>query len=183
MGVIRHEDGTLLGRSSEQDYGACGLVDRRELSRRVVLLVRTATEHVEDLDTAHVTVGREINLELTIITARSKVADPHDLRFQSLMRDSIQDESVCQELRVHVLVTEVLPKIDIALGEYGSGRVVAYPDTACRSSGYMDERRAGSETEIHTTLRTADIHILDVRALGEMLHVRGAVENSLNTDI
>ena len=93
------------------------------------------------------------------------------------MRDSIQDEPVSQELRVHVLVTEVLPKIDVAFGEYGSGRVVAYPDTACRSSGYMDERRACSETEVHATLRAADIHILDVRALGEMFHVRGTVED------
>ena len=44
----------------------------------------------------------------------------------------------------------------------------------------MHQSCTRQETEIDTSLRAADIHILNLRALAEMLHDCGAVENRID---
>ena len=36
------------------------------------------------------------------------------------------------------------------------------------------------QTELHATLRTADVHVLDVGSLGEVLHVGSTIENGVD---
>ena len=118
VGVVGLEDGTLVRRVRQEDNRFGGLVDRRELGQFVKLLVGAAAEHLEDLDTAHIAVGSEIDLELTVVTAGSEVTDTHDLGFQPFMDDGIQDKTVGKELGAHILVIQVLPEIEIPLRQF-----------------------------------------------------------------
>ena len=45
----------------------------------------------------------------------------------------------------------------------------------------MYQSGTGLQTEFHAALSTANIYILNVRSLGEMLHVSGTVKHRLNS--
>ena len=66
MNVVGMEDGTFFGSRTKQHDSVGYLVDGRELYLLVAHRVRTAAQHVIDLDTSHKRVGGEIGLELAI---------------------------------------------------------------------------------------------------------------------
>ena len=96
------------------------------------------------------------------------------------MRHCIKDKTVGEELGVHILITEILTEIYIPFGKGRCRRIVTYPHTAGRGCRDVYECGTRSETEVHTPLRTAYVHILYVRTLGEMLHIGGTIEDRID---
>ena len=117
--VVGMEYDALAWCCRQQDDGTCHLVDGRELDTLVAHGVRTAAEHVIDLDASHERVGGEVGLELAVGTACGKVAHTHDLGIESLLGDRIEDEAFGHELRIDVLVAKILTHVEALLGEGG----------------------------------------------------------------
>ena len=75
--------------------------------------------------------------------------------------DSIEDEPLSHELRIDILVAQILShvetllSIDIVLD-------LAYPEATGTGGGDMDEFGPRLDTEINTALGTSDIDILNL---------------------
>ena len=93
------------------------------------------------------------------------------------MYNSVKDESLCQELGVDVLVAQILPEVDVSFGEHRR-HVGVSPESAYRSGGDVNKRGPCLEAEVHATLRSAYVDILDIRAFGEVLDVSRTVDDS-----
>ena len=159
--VVGMEYDTLLRRLGQQYDGLAHLIDGRELHTFVTHSVRTATEHVVDADATHERVGGEISLELTIGRAGGKVTHTHDLRIETVEGDSIEDEPLGHELRIDVLVAEILTHIETLLSKY-LVLDFAYPETAGAGSGDMDELGSRLDTKVNTPLGSSDIDVLNL---------------------
>ena len=161
--VVGVEHGALLRGGGQQADGLGDLVDGRELHALVAQGIGTTTQHIVDADAAHERVGGEVGLELTVGRTGGKVTHAHDLRIESVEGYGIEDEALGHELRVDVLVAQILADIE-ALLVIDVVLDLACPDTTGTCGGDVDEFGTGLDAEVNTTLGTADVHVLDFRA-------------------
>ena len=126
------ENRTLFRCGCKKDDRLCRLVDGRELGGSVVLFERATAEYGKDLDPAHITVGLEVSLELTVIAARGEVTYTHDFGIQAVVCNSIQNDPFGKELGVYIAVIEELPEVQFALGKqrYSLAVLAIKPDLA-----------------------------------------------------
>ena len=98
------------------------------------------------------------------------------------MGNGIEHQSLSEELGVDVAVVEELSEPELALVELGYLVAGAVENPQLTDGGRRDMYQLGTglQTELHTALCTTDIDVLDVRALGEVLHVGGTVEDGVN---
>ena len=129
------EDAALARRLRQQDDGACHLVDGRELHWLVAHLEGIAAQHLEHAYAAHGGIGLEVDLELAIGRARREIAHTHHLGIEPVDGDGLENHPVGDELRVYVLVVEILPEVESLLGEGLGGVGLAVDGEASRAVG------------------------------------------------
>ena len=77
--VVGMEHTTFLGRGAEQDNRPRHLINGRELHLALVNGIRTASQHIIDLDATHVGIRGEVNLELSVFGTCREITDADDL--------------------------------------------------------------------------------------------------------
>ena len=90
----------------------------------------------------------------------------------------LQDVPFGQELGMDVLVVRELAEEEHLLGQ--SVRNVARGEAAHAFGGHVYQVRIVPFAEFHEVLDAAVVDVLDVRSLGEVLHVGGAVEHHID---
>ena len=93
----------------------------------------------------------------------------------------IEDETLCHELRIDILVAEVLAHVETLLGE-DIILSLSCPQTAGTGRGDMHQSGTFLDTEVDAVACASDIDILYLGALGEVLHDSGTVEYRLDVE-
>ena len=162
------------------------LVDGRELHPLVAHAVGATAKHVVDPDTSHERVGGEVGLELTVGRPCGEVAHTHDLRVEPVKSHGIENEPFCHELRVDVLVAKILSHIEPLFGIHfvlAGFYAFAHPQATRTGGGDVYEACACLYTEFHATLCAADVHVLYLCSLAEVLHDGGTVEHGVDVQV
>ena len=90
----------------------------------------------------------------------------------------VEDDAVGHELGVRVLVAQVLSEVEALLVEqYIGSRIAVDGGSAHAGRGDMDKACARLQAELDTTTSASDVHVLNVGALREVLHVGGTVDD------
>ena len=99
-----------------------------------------------------------------------------------MVGNGIKHCTLGQELGVDITVVEELSEPQLTLVELGHLLAIFMdnPNLTYRGRRDMHQSGTGLQTELHAALCTAYIHVFDVGSLGEVLHVGGAVEDSVD---
>ena len=177
--VVGMEHRTLLWCGCQVHNGPAHFVDGRELHLAGSHRIRTAAKHVEYTDTSHERVGGEVGLELTIGRACCQIAYAHDLTIEPVEGNRLEDQAFGHELRVDILVVQILANIESLLREHLILRFTS-PDTTGAGGRDMDETGTRLDTVLHAMLGTTDVHVLYLCAFTEVLHDSCTIEDSIN---
>ena len=94
--------------------------------------------------------------------------------------NGIEHDALGEELGMDVLVAEVLSEIEFLLGVDGVLGRHAVDGHACRAvGGNVNQACIVLETEVDAMGRAAHVDILNLGALGEVLHHGGTVEDGV----
>ena len=99
-----------------------------------------------------------------------------------MVGNGIEHCTLSQELGTDVAIVEELSEPQLVLSQHGHlfTFVMDNPDFANRGGGDMHQPCSVLDAEIHTALCTANVHVFNVCALGEVFHVGGTIEDRVD---